>query len=550
MQETTLIIVFSIVFAFYNYAYIKLVENILASKRFKSPVAFYVSSIITSAIGTSLFTVLGTFSTLGYIIIIVFFFLEITVLFKNYNLIGVLVCTLSITLHIFCLRSVISSVFSIVTEMSVYDIMQDASLFWVILIATAVLGTVASILCNVIIPRKYYQIINQNVDHMGFLFAFCAMFNFYMIINALKYISAEFAYGMVLEEIILAIIMLGGLYVALFMLIRFDKLLGYQEKLQQDIDRDKVYKHSLLTQCDMTFEFNCTKDIIMKSNKKEEVWDLSEYKKYSDYLQKLIKHAVHPKDADKIRQIAFPQNIIKAYVDGKREIELEYRSKDIDEMKGEYEWYSEHIHLERKASGDIVALSTINIVTEKKEREARLKKKAETDTLTGAYNKTRMAEKVSDILSAGGTGTLVMFDLDNFKGINDNMGHAFGDDVLKEVYEKVKALFRERDLLGRIGGDEFVLFMSSLTNKEDINKRATQICKTIEKTYTQGDNSVHISTSVGLSIAPDDSNDYDELLHYADMAMYAAKNAGKNNFKYYDKEITKGFRESDSRLGR
>ncbi len=548
MQHIILVITFGIIFFLHNFAYLKLVENILSSKRFKSSLSYYVCSLITSALGTTLFVLIGSFSMLGYLIIIVVFFVEITICFKNYNIMGLLVCTLAITLHIFCLRSMISSAFSLATGLSSFELMQVEEYFWIIMCMTSFLGMIASVACNKIIPRKYYQIINQNTDHMGFLFAFCFLFNFYMTISAQKYITPNVGMDMILDDIVLAIIMLAGLYVALFMLIRFDKLLGYQEKLQRDIDRDKVYKHSLLTQCDMTFEFNCTKDVINKSTKKEDVWDLSKFKTYTEYIDLLLERAIHPKDVDKIRQAAYPQSIIKAYAEGMNEIRFEYRSKDLDMMQGKYEWYGERIHLERKANGDIVALSTINVITEQKKEEEILKKKAGRDTLTGAYNKFRICEKVDEVLDAGGTGTLVMFDLDNFKGINDNMGHAYGDEVLKEVYGKVKSLFRELDLVGRIGGDEFVVFMNGLTNKSDIDKKAADICTAVVKDYTQGDITVRISTSVGLAIAPMDADNYDELLHFADMAMYSAKNAGKNTYKYYDKELTKGFRETDSRL--
>ncbi len=163
-----------------------------------------------------------------------------------------------------------------------------------------------------------------------------------------------------------------------------------------------------------------------------------------------------------------------------------------------------------------------------------LRKKAETDSLTGAYNKAAFAIKVDKMLQNNDQGALYMFDLDNFKGVNDNMGHALGDEVLRDVYEKAVTIFRPTDMISRAGGDEFLVFLPGNMSKEIIEKKAIQICDALNKTYHGVDGiSIEVSCSVGISVAPRDGKDFETLFKLADEAMYQSKKTGKNTYTFH-----------------
>ncbi len=163
-----------------------------------------------------------------------------------------------------------------------------------------------------------------------------------------------------------------------------------------------------------------------------------------------------------------------------------------------------------------------------------LRKKAETDPLTGAYNKAAFAARVDKILRNNGQGALYMFDLDNFKGINDNMGHTLGDEVLREVYEKAVTIFRPTDMISRAGGDEFLVFLPGNMSEEIIEKKAIQICDALNKIYHGEDGiSIEVSCSVGISVASRDGKDFETLFKLADEAMYRSKKTGKNTYTFH-----------------
>lgn len=129
----------------------------------------------------------------------------------------------------------------------------------------------------------------------------------------------------------------------------------------------------------------------------------------------------------------------------------------------------------------------------------------------------------------------VMFmDLDGFKGVNDEFGHSVGDELLQQVSKRVVTTLRESDTIARIGGDEFTLIINDINDKETIAKIANKILFTLRETYCLHGNEFNISASIGVSIYPDDSEDIDMLVKQSDIAMYKAKNEGKNRFKFFD----------------
>lgn len=168
------------------------------------------------------------------------------------------------------------------------------------------------------------------------------------------------------------------------------------------------------------------------------------------------------------------------------------------------------------------------------------------DALTGCYRKgvfERLAEKYlqqySDI-----EHTLLIVDLDNFKAINDNLGHQFGDVVLREVGDTLKSIFRKTDLIGRIGGDEFMVFMKNTCDAEIIVTKVTQILEKLDKTYQGAHHSYHISASIGVAVYPLNGDNFQELYEKADIAMFDAKNRGKNDFVFYTPTLSKGTMEN------
>lgn len=174
-------------------------------------------------------------------------------------------------------------------------------------------------------------------------------------------------------------------------------------------------------------------------------------------------------------------------------------------------------------------------IERRKQQALHLSKRSQYDFLTHLLNRQTFEIMVNEYLShpSSRISAFLMLDLDSFKAINDTMGHAKGDEVLREVADILKHQFRKDDLIGRLGGDEFVILLKDLDSDAVIEKLATNLNSVLRKTYTQDDISLSISASIGIARAPVDGTTFAELYRKADMALYAVKRQNKNSFHIY-----------------
>lgn len=169
-----------------------------------------------------------------------------------------------------------------------------------------------------------------------------------------------------------------------------------------------------------------------------------------------------------------------------------------------------------------------------------LEEQATIDLLTGFLNKIHTANEINKLLEESESDdehVLFIIDIDNFKGINDNLGHHFGDIVLHDIAEDIRNCFRKKDILGRIGGDEFVVVMKDCNDDKIIIDKANMVCNALMKTFTGNKDSYSISASIGVSKYPINGANYDKLYQMADIALYRTKEKGKNNFTIYTTDL-------------
>lgn len=163
------------------------------------------------------------------------------------------------------------------------------------------------------------------------------------------------------------------------------------------------------------------------------------------------------------------------------------------------------------------------------------------DELTGLPNRNIMGEHLKLALSNAhrdNTQVALMFlDLDNFKDINDTLGHSVGDDLLIECARRIEQSVRENDIVARLGGDEFVIIITDIPDFKGLEHTAQKILKVLASTYNIQNEVVHSSASIGITLYPDDAKDVLTMLKNADQAMYGAKSMGKNNYHYYTQSM-------------
>lgn len=182
-------------------------------------------------------------------------------------------------------------------------------------------------------------------------------------------------------------------------------------------------------------------------------------------------------------------------------------------------------------------------ITPLKETEERLARMAHFDPLTDLPNRVLIHERLSHALNlAQRHHTLVgvvFIDLDNFKTVNDGLGHAAGDSLLKQVAHRLSERVRQEDTLGRLSGDEFILVLEHLRHPQQAGQVASAILESLSQPFTlEGGQQVYVRASIGVSLYPQDGQDASELIRNADAAMYESKRRGRNNFNFYTEAFT------------
>lgn len=166
---------------------------------------------------------------------------------------------------------------------------------------------------------------------------------------------------------------------------------------------------------------------------------------------------------------------------------------------------------------------------------------AKHDALTGLLNRSALAQllgyRLNGRMDSPSRAALLLVDLDRFKRINDTLGHEVGDLLLCQVSERLRDCVRKNDLLGRIGGDEFLVALFPIHTTSDVRKAAERILKNLTRPFDIQGQRLHIGASIGISIFPDDGSDTAIVQKNADIAMYVAKNEGGNCFKFFNQEM-------------
>ena len=160
------------------------------------------------------------------------------------------------------------------------------------------------------------------------------------------------------------------------------------------------------------------------------------------------------------------------------------------------------------------------------------------DALTGLPNRSMGRDHIQQAITNATRRqlrvALLFVDLDNFKAVNDSMGHAMGDEFLKQVATRLAASVRKSDIVARHGGDEFVIGLTDIVNVEDVSTAASTVQASLGRSIFLGDTELSAACSIGIALFPDDGADYESLLREADIAMYQAKESGRNTCRFFD----------------
>lgn len=172
-----------------------------------------------------------------------------------------------------------------------------------------------------------------------------------------------------------------------------------------------------------------------------------------------------------------------------------------------------------------------------KEYSKEVRSESQRDALTGLWNRNFVSDFLNDYLTdKRNGGCLLMIDIDGFKAINDTCGHIIGDRVIQSVSESIRSLMRQDDIVSRLGGDEFMVFLKGNSSRSFASAKAEEIILALDKAQTSGSYGKPISVSIGISVAPFDGSDFAMLYSKADKALYHAKENGKHTYHFFSEE--------------
>ncbi len=243
--------------------------------------------------------------------------------------------------------------------------------------------------------------------------------------------------------------------------------------------------------------------------------------------------AIHPEDRDRI--IAQSEDSLQTGKDYK----VEYRLRRRD---GRYIHVEDTGKIMKDSSGRQARfIGGLVDISDRKKMEEEIRHMAQHDPLTDLPNRRLFIDILKLELAQArrhrSQAAILFLDLDRFKEINDALGHDVGDRLLQEVAMRFRKTIRESDSVARIGGDEFNIVLADISRSGDISDIARKIIQSLEQPIGIDTHTMSITTSIGISIYPNDNEDIDTLLRYADIAMYAAKEKGRNTFQFYDPSL-------------
>lgn len=330
-----------------------------------------------------------------------------------------------------------------------------------------------------------------------------------------------------------------------------DELTGHLYALYQAVDiheektvlrraaTEQGYFKSMIAAADSVKEINVTKDRLIRSYHNGKQVEIPENRSYREYTEQLVDSGeIYIEDAPMIFNFMNRERITEIFAQGERTDTMEYRRIN-DE--GVMNWFlASSSYTQDPETGDILSFTFVVNINDQKVHEQELSYKANYDGLTRVLNKVSLKNAINEAIrehgrrESDGMHAFMVLDIDYFKSVNDEHGHAFGDIVITDFAERVKKTFRENDIIGRVGGDEFVVLLKDARDRESVAAKAQELVESAQHTYDIHDKRREITVSVGIALLGKDGMNFAELFEHADKALYAAKSRGRNQYAFYD----------------
>ena len=260
---------------------------------------------------------------------------------------------------------------------------------------------------------------------------------------------------------------------------------------------------------------------------------------YDACLKYLVQNTVAAESRKECLKTYSREHLMQEYKKGRQQVSFQCLATGINKKDVFWIEINSRVFM-HPATDSLRCIIYCRNIDETKRQEIGLIEKAQQDSLTSLLNKKTAETMINDEFNSSSKTSkhaLLMLDLDNFKKVNDSLGHAFGDKVLVEFSQEMRRAFRGNDIIGRIGGDEFVILVKNYGAVDSLRWRVLELCSKLVKTYVNGLEKYTVSASIGVALFPEHGRTYKELQKNADNALYFSKGHGKNTFTFFKKEL-------------
>ena len=296
-----------------------------------------------------------------------------------------------------------------------------------------------------------------------------------------------------------------------------------EEELQRQAERLHILSEA---EGEKIIDYNAKTDVMIIRTNDE--YGMAQDEIHSRYMQRFNAGMIYKED------VAYYKAVLESLLKSPKHDTIEFRIKRFDE---DYTWYQANLTSLLGAEGYVTRIvgRMINI-NDRKLKEMELLLRAEKDALTGIYNQGATEQLIHNAIQDGNENSLsalMIIDLDNFKEANDLLGHANGDELLEKTADILKEMFKGGDVIGRIGGDEFLVYMRNMETISDVDEMAGNIVKSVRYDLDFEGQPIRVTCSVGVAVYPYHGKTYEELFEKADRAVYTVKANGKDGYRVY-----------------
>lgn len=422
------------------------------------------------------------------------------------------------------------SIMALFWEISIYTIAHDPLKTMQVFNVGIFSVSIASYILSKAISIPKIQVILDRASQRNFQTIWISICFIYLLFNGQIFnqdVSLPYIYY---DQILKIITLILGVYIMLLYNFKVCDTLNYKtqnEQLRSTLKKNLAFLEIMTGEKNFKFEINLTKNLFRMNIFTNDEDNSDTWGSYGEMLKILMKEMLVKDDFDKILSSMSRDTLLELYHNGIKEKSWECR---IRSTKSDWRWSKLQCSIiADDVTGDVLAFGYMLDIHDSYEDSLILKEKAEIDLMTGLYNRATF-ETLVRVEFHKKVGILLMIDADNFKSINDEFGHSKGDEVLKQIAHLLKITFRESDLIGRFGGDEFLVYITNTTDVSKIKNRIDKILIGGKMSFKKSDGgNVSTSLSVGAAVVAENVESLEQLFEMADTALYRVKNTSKGH---------------------